>query len=595
MVPNPAKTPRRWSIARSLLASMLLIPLPAMAQVPAPMQIGAPPVDAAQSAGQAPSESAMVNLVRALVAQGALKPNVGDALIRQAEAEATQARATRQADAGGLPPAAPGTIRVPYIPETVRAQIKDELRTEVLAEARDKGWASPEAAAPEWTRSIAIHGDVRIRSQSELYSRTNADDIIDFAALNSFGPYGIDDPRLLLPILNSRNDQWNRLKLRARFGVEAQVARGVTAGITLATGDNASPISTNASLGGGFYKRDLWLDKAWVRIAPVEWGSITLGRMANPFNSSDLLYDSDLNLDGAEIELNSGTMLGDDFKLTARGGAFPIDYGSANFPTFAFDKPTSPSKYLLAGEVAATGKIEGVSFKLAAGYHDFHRFQGNLSAPCQVEIETFCSTDHLQPLFLTKGNTLSPLRQIVLIDPNADTPQLLGYTFAYRILDANASVTVPLGETTVARLSGSFVKNLGFDSGDICRNGAAGRPYNNAGAGGGTFCAATDPARFVGGDVGYRGELLVGTVEPYNAGEWRAYAGYRYLESDAVLDAFTDSDFHLGGTNSKGYFLGANYALTKGLLIGGKWMSANEISGAPLSIDVLQIDLQAKF
>jgi hypothetical protein len=79
------------------------------------------------------------------------------------------------------------------------------------------------------------------------------------------------------------------------------------------------------------------------------------------------------------------------------------------------------------------------------------------------------------------------------------------------------------------------------------------------------------------------------------AGQWNVLAGYRYLESDAVLDAFTDSDFHLGGTNSKGYFIGGQYALFDGVLFGGRWMSANEIAGPPLAIDVLQVDLVAKF
>jgi hypothetical protein len=113
-----------------------------------------------------------------------------------------------------------------------------------------------------------------------------------------------------------------------------------------------------------------------------------------------------------------------------------------------------------------------------------------LSAPCQVETDSFCSTDFLQPFFLTKGNTLSPLRQIVTINPNADLPQVLGYTFKYNILDVNASVGAEIMDTIGVHLSGSFVKNLGFDQADICRNGVLGRPYNNNAAGGGTFCAA---------------------------------------------------------------------------------------------------------
>ena len=51
----------------------------------------------------------------------------------------------------------------------------------------------------------------------------------------------------------------------------------------------------------------------------------------------------------------------------------------------------------------------------------------------------------------------------------------------------------------------------------------------------------------------------------------------------------------VGGTNSKGYFVAASVGLFNGLSLTGRWLSANEISGPPLSIDVLQVDLSAQF
>jgi hypothetical protein len=578
---------RNWRVGCVILAGMLL---PAAAQA----QTGG---DGAATAAQtaAPSDIAMVNLVRALVAQGVLKADVGEQLIQQALAEAATARSARLAGSGELPAPPSGAVRVPYIPETVRAQIKDDLRQEVLAEARSGGWAAPDRAAPDWTRMFTPRGDIRVRATQSLESRTNANDVIDFATINSFGPYGIDDPRVLLPILNTRNNLWNRTNFRARLGVDVNMTPGVSARIMLATGDDFGPISTNDTLGGGFFKRDIWLDKAWIRLQPFKGVDLKLGRFENPFNASDLLFDEDVALDGVSLVLDTGTMLGKGVKLTARGGAFPIDYGAPNYPTFAFDKPKVPNKTLFSGELQLDAKIDDVAIRTSVGYHDFHGMQGRLSDPCQVEVETFCSTDFLQPLFLTKGNTLSPLRQIVTINPNASLPQLLGYTFAYRVLNAELAVTLPLDDDTLVRATGSYVRNLGFDRADICRFGLAGRPYNNNGAGGGSFCAATNPATFVGGKNGYRGELIVGAIDPLKRGEWRANAGYRYLQSDAVLDAFTDSDFHLGGTNSKGYFIGGSYAVRNGLVLGARWLSANEISGPPLAIDVLQIDIEARF
>ncbi len=62
-----------------------------------------------------------------------------------------------------------------------------------------------------------------------------------------------------------------------------------------------------------------------------------------------------------------------------------------------------------------------------------------------------------------------------------------------------------------------------------------------------------------------------------------------------MLDAFTDSDFHLGGTNAKGFMIGGQYAIYKNTWLAARWMSADEITGLPLAIDVFQLDLNAKF
>jgi hypothetical protein len=94
---------------------------------------------------------------------------------------------------------------------------------------------------------------------------------------------------------------------------------------------------------------------------------------------------------------------------------------------------------------------------------------------------------------------------------------------------------------------------------------------------------------------GYQFKLTLGYPRISLRHEWQAFVGYRYLEADAVLDAFTDSDFHLGGTNHKGFMIGGSYGLDKNTWLSARWMSSDEISGLPLSIDVLQLDLNAKF
>jgi hypothetical protein len=77
--------------------------------------------------------------------------------------------------------------------------------------------------------------------------------------------------------------------------------------------------------------------------------------------------------------------------------------------------------------------------------------------------------------------------------------------------------------------------------------------------------------------------------------DWQVSLTYRYVEADAVLDAFTDSDFHLGGTNNKGFILGLQYGLSRNSSVSARWLSSTEIQGLPLSIDILQLYFNAKF
>src|SRR5262249_38388842 len=94
---------------------------------------------------------------------------------------------------------------------------------------------------------------------------------------------------------------------------------------------------------------------------------------------------------------------------------------------------------------------------------------------------------------------------------------------------------------------------------------------------------------------GYRAEVDFGASDMARPYAWRVFMGYRYLERDAVLDAFTDSDFHLGGTDAKGYFIGTDFALAPKVTARLRYLSANEIDGPPLGIDVLQLDFTAQF
>jgi hypothetical protein len=91
------------------------------------------------------------------------------------------------------------------------------------------------------------------------------------------------------------------------------------------------------------------------------------------------------------------------------------------------------------------------------------------------------------------------------------------------------------------------------------------------------------------------GSVLFGEPDPRERWEWNITAGYKYLQPDAVLDAFNDQYFHLGGTNAKGYFVKASMGLFHDTWLEARWFSANEVYGPPLAIDVFQLDLYTAF
>ena len=124
----------------------------------------------------------------------------------------------------------------------------------------------------------------------------------------------------------------------------------------------------------------------------------------------------------------------------------------------------------------------------------------------------------------------------------------------------------------------------------------AAAPVTTAAADGSTTTTAPSPVgAYEGGDTAWMVNLQIGKSVFEKRGDWNAFIGYRYVESDAVVDGFADSEFGGGGTNVKGFVVGGSIALSKRVKFGVQWMSAEQIAGPPLKTDTLMIDFSAKF
>jgi len=572
------------------------------------------------------SPNATINLVNLLVSQGVLKEEQAEMLIKQAEDEAYVSRqaakdasvkadeAAKAANAAASVANPPGTRHVTYVPEVVKRQLREEIKQEVMAKAEKENWASP-GKYPEWAERIHFYGDIRARYQGSFFPKGNdQNDAFNYNAINTGAPYDISNFNLNnAPTLNASQNR-NQGRFRARLGVDADLTHGFYAGLRIATGESNSPVSTNQTLGGSggnFSKYSLWLDRGFLKYQSFNQDYVaSLGRFDNPFWSpTDLVWYRELGFDG--FALQAKHEVSERFTPFGVLGAFPIFNTDFNAGTnliatdFAPAKLPSHDKWLFGGQFGFASRFDPVSeLRLAVAYYDFENVQGQVSSVCEVlSSADVCSSDLSRPSFAQKGNTYMYLRNI-----NADTFnnfgqvnqfQFLGLVSKYRPLVASGQLDLGEFHPYHIVLDGEFVWNTAFDrslmgpgTGIPGAQGitAPGIALNNRGG-----TADGSVGAFNGGDKGWMARLTVGNKDVRQFGDWNVHAGYKYLESDATLDAFADSDFGLGGTNLKGYFVGGNLGLSDNVWTSLRWMSATNISGVPYAVDVLLVDVNAKF
>ncbi|MBK8477520.1 MAG: putative porin [Opitutaceae bacterium] len=518
---------------------------------------------------------------------------------QRAELAATRTRASlaavaRYAEAGdaGAGPIADDTVRVTYVPEVVKEQLREEIRQQVMAQAYEEKWAAPRAY-PDWLSRFKFSADVRGRYEGIYYPTGN--DIqgspANFNSVNTGSPFDLSNVATYLPLYNVDQDR-QRMRLRVRLGVAGDLGDGFTAGLRLATGDSNSPVSPNQSLTGQFSKYSIWLDRGFLRYERGlgEGGTLAMfvGRFDNPFFATDLIWDDDLGLDGGAIKASKRFGR---FSPFVTAGIFPIYNTDLNFASNRPDKFASTDKWLYGAQLGTSVQIaKDFKFTLAGALYQFGGVEGRLSTPyTPLTSSDAGDTDATRPSFAQKGNTYMPLRLIdnstALNNYGANSQyQYFGLATPFREVAVTAKLDYDHFQPFQLSLMGEYVRNTEFDAAAI-----GGKAVNN-------FVDSKHVAEtFYGGDTGWMVALKFGQLALQKRWDWNMTVGYRRLESDAVIDGFADSDFGGGGTNLKGYTLGANVALSPRVWFGLRWLSAEQVSGSTFKNDTLQFDLNGKF
>jgi hypothetical protein len=524
-------------------------------------------------------ENTLNSVLDTLVEQKLLTKEQAEAIVKSAEEKAKQrmneSDKPRQTVVEEKPPA-PGekVIRVPYVPEHVKQELRDEISNglredtveAVLGQARQERWGMP-GVTPEWVGRIKWFGDIRVRAQFDRYDENNAP-YFDFQAINEQGGVAEAGQDAFLNTTENRE----RLRVRARLGMNAKVTNGLTAKFRITTGNIEDPVSTNQTLGSYANKFGVVWDQAYLQYDGTNadaypYLTLLAGRMKNPWYSTDLVWDSDLAFDGLAFTYRMNLrgsedlleMTENDRTLMLTLGAFPLEEIELS------DK----DKWLYGAQVRTELIFENQStFNFAAAYYVYDNITG------QINEENDDFYDFTAPAFLQKGNTLFNITTNTTGDG-----ELFALASDYELINLMLKYDLAAFSPYHVIIGLDYVDNMGYDKEKIAAR-TQGRPLTNT---------AEDKTE------AYMVEVAFGWPKVTLRGNWRVALAYKYVEQDAVLDAFTDSDFHLGGTDAKGYVFRWDYGLMENAWFTLRYLSANEIDGPPLAIDVIQLDVNAKF
>lgn len=575
------------------------------------------------AASATPTGSVVVNLINRLVEKGVFTKEEASDLVAQAEADAeiaqrdtiatqtaiAQTQATQSAMAEVIstqvaPPPAEGEVRVTYVPEVVRKQIRSQIKDEVMAQARLENWAAP-GILPDWIGKVDPFADFRFRFQADAFPSGNdaTGAFPNFNAINTGAPFDVTGDQFA-PQLNTDQDRY-RLRLRVRLGAGIDLGENFSAGFRLATGDSNSPTSTNQTIGkpddgqgGNFSKYAIWLDRAFLSYTLGDDENhklgILVGRFDNPFfTTSSIVWDDDIGFDG--IAGVARYRVFDRFTPFLVGGAFPVYNTDFNFASNQPVKFESYDKYLFAVQGGLeTTVTKDIEVTTALAYYYFQNIEGQLSDPyVPLSASDAGNTDASRPSFAQKGNTYMALRNITPTEANnfgtTDQYQYFGLATPYQVLAFSGRIDYTRWEPFTISLLGDYVNNLAFDSSAINAKAVNNRgPIPDNGL-------SDSVGAFVGGSTAWSISLQIGAPQIAKRWDWNMAFGYRYVESDAVVDGFTESDFGGGGTNLKGFTVGGNLALSSNVWLGIRWMTAESIAGPTFKTDVFQFDLNARF
>jgi hypothetical protein len=331
----------------------------------------------------------------------------------------------------------------------------------------------------------------------------------------------------------------SRGRVRYRLGIESKITENVKVGAGLASGSD-DPRSTNQTFDNSFDTPDIRLDYAYGQYSPIPGIDIIGGKFPRTsflWSPTDMLWDGDINPEGGSVHAEKYVVKNTKgFINTGVWILEELESGNTSIVQDGSENNPDPFVNYVQGGIKYKQEEKetgAMDATLAAIYYGFHGVQG-VDFPFSKDTNT------------KEGGTY--------LTYDYDS---FGFSGEFGIGDP---FELPLERVAIF---GDYINNI-------------------------------DPNTE---NIGWAAGIKFGAKKVGKKGQWQGKYQYAWLEKDAILDIFPDSDRLGGGTNVKGHEAIFEYGLMNNVVLGLDYYYSDNIKGRSATTDehLIQSDIVLKF
>lgn len=446
---------------------------------------------------------------------------------------------------------------------------------------------------------LKLYGDIRLRYQYD--NRDGQIQPTDASNDSDGSPSG---------------QQRSRYRFRLRLNADFKLMENVFGGVELQTGLQSD--SGNQTFQDGFADYPIFISKAYVGWTPTEWATVVIGKLPNPFYTTDLVWDADINPTGLTEQIAFHKLgLGGraDAAVSSGKGGYSKD-GKSYAPSPVIDEERRWELTLIAGQFIFDDNFEGGgvfdpgdtdndsttdAFLFQTQLVGAYKFNPNLKVTIAPGWMVYNAAS------VTQSSAQRDVFGAFNENDFRDNALVSGATRNLSILLAPGEVAFKIGSVKT-KLYWDFAYNIEgrkrveeiLDVIELINEDADEDRGIKA-----------DPDDRQATSIRDRIAWLAGIQlgENKKKGDWSLLANYRQTGIGAVDPNINESDFAAGELNTQGFKVGLAYSLTdfavvaatymhafdlRDDLFGGQATGGNAIADAN-EIQVLQVDFNVKF